>query len=92
MNPLFAFTLLSLVLYLKNAHCQLPESNCKNFADLLPRRLRDLRIKFNEIKDYFVSMKTPFSQCFFCPQGLEGVKEEKAMMLFVQKFKSQLLA
>ncbi|XP_066482262.1 interleukin-10 [Tiliqua scincoides] len=53
MNSLFAFTLLSLVLYLNNAHCQLTEGNCKHFADLLPLRLRDLRITFNKIKDYF---------------------------------------
>ncbi|XP_053104780.1 interleukin-10 [Hemicordylus capensis] len=53
MKSLLAFTLLSLVLSLKNAHCQLTKGSCNRFADILPLRLRELRVKFNEIKDYF---------------------------------------
>ncbi|KAJ6659905.1 hypothetical protein lerEdw1_018361 [Lerista edwardsae] len=53
MNTLSAFTLLSLVLCLKNAHCQLAEGSCRDFADQLPGRLRELRAMFNQIKDYF---------------------------------------
>lgn len=56
MKSLIAFTLLSLVLNLKNAHCQLTEDSCKRFANILPHKLRELRVIFNEIKDYFVSM------------------------------------
>ncbi|XP_077190928.1 interleukin-10 [Paroedura picta] len=53
MKSLLAFTLLSLVL--NKAHCQLNEGSCKHFADVLPLKLRDLRVAFNEIKDYFQS-------------------------------------
>ncbi|XP_015283261.1 PREDICTED: interleukin-10 [Gekko japonicus] len=53
MKSLIAVTLLSLVL--NKAHCQLNEGNCKQFADVLPLKLRDLRVAFNEIKDYFQS-------------------------------------
>ncbi|XP_054836399.1 interleukin-10 [Eublepharis macularius] len=53
MKSLAAFILLSLVL--KKAHCQVNEGNCKHFADILPLKLRALRVAFNEIKDYFQS-------------------------------------
>ncbi|XP_060089241.1 interleukin-10 [Heteronotia binoei] len=53
MKSLIAFTLLSLVL--NKAHCQLNEGTCKHFAEILPLKLRDLRVAFNEIKDYFQS-------------------------------------
>ncbi|XP_063156152.1 interleukin-10 [Candoia aspera] len=49
MNSLIAYMLLSLVL--KSTHSQLMD--CRHFADNLPFRLRELRITFNKIKDYF---------------------------------------
>ncbi|XP_077785153.1 interleukin-10 [Podarcis muralis] len=53
MNSLRAFTLLSLVLNLENALGHLSESSCKRFADILPHKLRELRLTFYEIRDYF---------------------------------------
>ncbi|KAH0618899.1 hypothetical protein JD844_018431 [Phrynosoma platyrhinos] len=53
MKSIVVFMLLSLVLILKNAHSQLAENNCKYFANNLPLRLRELRVTFNKVKDYF---------------------------------------
>nr|XP_056700811.1 interleukin-10 [Euleptes europaea] len=53
MKSLVAFVLLSLVL--NKAHCQLSGGNCKHFVDVLPLKLRELRVTFNGIKDYFQS-------------------------------------
>ncbi|XP_007437603.1 interleukin-10 [Python bivittatus] len=49
MNSLIAYMLLFLVL--QNAHSQL--TDCRRFAESLPLRLRELRVTFNKIKDYF---------------------------------------
>uniref|UniRef100_A0A6J0V6X7 Interleukin family protein n=1 Tax=Pogona vitticeps TaxID=103695 RepID=A0A6J0V6X7_9SAUR len=53
MNSLAVLTLLSLAVILPTVHPQLANSSCKYFADNLPRRLRELRVIFNKVKDYF---------------------------------------
>ncbi|KAJ7331732.1 hypothetical protein JRQ81_013912 [Phrynocephalus forsythii] len=53
MNSLAALTLLSLVLSLPTVHPNLNKSSCRYFADNLPHRLRELRVTFNKVKDYF---------------------------------------
>ncbi|XP_010218621.1 PREDICTED: interleukin-10 [Tinamus guttatus] len=45
----------ALVLLLLAARCLHAEPSCTHFSELLPAYLRDLRIKFGEIKDYFQS-------------------------------------
>ncbi|XP_014803968.1 PREDICTED: interleukin-10 [Calidris pugnax] len=37
------------------ARCSPPEPSCLHFSQLLPARLKELRSKFGEIKDYFQS-------------------------------------
>ncbi|NXI74670.1 IL10 protein, partial [Anseranas semipalmata] len=37
------------------ARCSPAEPSCLHFSDLLPAKLKELRIKFEEIKDYFQS-------------------------------------
>ncbi|XP_009581167.1 PREDICTED: interleukin-10, partial [Fulmarus glacialis] len=37
------------------ARCSPPKPSCLHFSELLPAKLRELRIKFEEIKDYFQS-------------------------------------
>lgn len=77
MNSLRAFTLLSLVLNLENAQGHLSESSCKRFADILPHKLRELRLTFYEIRDYFVSMTIlSSSSSFYCIQSLGRVEEK----------------
>lgn len=38
------------------ARCLLTDPSCLHLSDLLPAKLKELRMKFEEIKDYFVSM------------------------------------
>ncbi|NXX86745.1 IL10 protein, partial [Urocolius indicus] len=50
-----ALTLLLLAACSLPALCSPPEPSCLHFPELLPAKLRELRIKFEEIKDYFQS-------------------------------------
>ncbi|CAM4663690.1 unnamed protein product [Lepidochelys olivacea] len=53
MKLLTALIFLALIASIKHASCQLSEESCTHLANLLPLRLKDLRIAFGEIKDYF---------------------------------------
>ncbi|XP_030418571.1 interleukin-10 [Gopherus evgoodei] len=53
MKLLTALIFLALTASIKQASCQLSEESCTKLVNLLPLRLKDLRIAFDEIKDYF---------------------------------------
>ncbi|NXA52666.1 IL10 protein, partial [Nothocercus julius] len=55
MQPCTALVLLLLAASAQHASCLHAEPSCTHFSELLPAYLRDLRIKFEEIKDYFQS-------------------------------------
>lgn len=50
------------------ARCSAPQPSCLHFSELLPAKLKELRITFEKIKDYFVSITlSSFSfYLFFC--------------------------
>uniref|UniRef100_A0A8C8S6R4 Interleukin family protein n=1 Tax=Pelusios castaneus TaxID=367368 RepID=A0A8C8S6R4_9SAUR len=53
MKLLRALISLALFVSIKDASCQLSEESCMYLPNLLPHKLRNLRIAFGEIKDYF---------------------------------------
>ncbi|KAG6935514.1 interleukin 10 [Chelydra serpentina] len=53
MKLLTALIFLALIASIKLASCQLSEESCTQLSNLLPLRLKNLRIAFDEIKDYF---------------------------------------
>ncbi|XP_074749731.1 interleukin-10 [Strix uralensis] len=55
MQPCSALLLLLLAACTLPARCSPVEPSCLHFSELLPAKLRELRIKFEEIKDYFQS-------------------------------------
>ncbi|NXL56163.1 IL10 protein, partial [Chordeiles acutipennis] len=55
MRSLTALLCLLLAACALPAHCSPAEPTCLHFSELLPAKLRELRIKFEEIKDYFQS-------------------------------------
>ncbi|XP_025933068.1 interleukin-10 [Apteryx mantelli] len=55
MKTCTAIVLLLLAASAELASCLHTEPSCTHFSELLPAYLRDLRIKFEEIKDYFQS-------------------------------------
>ncbi|NXE50406.1 IL10 protein, partial [Casuarius casuarius] len=55
MKTCTAIVFLLLAASAKHASCSHAEPSCTHFSELLPAYLRDLRIKFDEIKDYFQS-------------------------------------
>lgn len=53
------------------ARCSAPQPSCPHFSELLPAKLKELRITFEKMKDYFVSITlSSFSfYLFFCLQS-----------------------
>ncbi|XP_010165026.1 interleukin-10 [Antrostomus carolinensis] len=56
------------------ARCSPPEPTCLHFSELLPAKLRELRIKFEEIKDYFQSKDDELSIQLLSPELLDEFK------------------
>uniref|UniRef100_A0A8D0GME2 Interleukin family protein n=1 Tax=Sphenodon punctatus TaxID=8508 RepID=A0A8D0GME2_SPHPU len=74
MKHLAAFTLLSLVLSFQLTTCHLTEECCMHLPNLLPLRLRDMRVKFDEIKDYFQAQDDELSIQLLTNELLEDFK------------------
>uniref|UniRef100_A0A8D0BTR5 Interleukin family protein n=1 Tax=Salvator merianae TaxID=96440 RepID=A0A8D0BTR5_SALMN len=82
MNSLPTFFLFSLLLSLKDVLSQPSEHSCKYFADTLPLQLRELRVTFNEIKDYFVRTILPFLLFSLFLKGYLGCQSVSEMIQF----------
>ncbi|KAM6114586.1 interleukin-10 [Phoenicopterus ruber ruber] len=56
------------------ARCSPTEPSCLHFSELLPAKLKELRIKFEEIKDYFQSKDDELSIQLLSSELLEEFK------------------
>ncbi|XP_075578583.1 interleukin-10 [Pelecanus crispus] len=70
------------------ARCSPAEPSCLHFSELLPAKLKELRIKFEEIKDYFQSKDDELSTQLLSPEllnefkGIFGCQTMSEMMRF----------
>lgn len=69
MQTCSALLLLLLAASTLPARCSPAHPGCLHFSELLPAKLKELRIKFEEIKDYFVSISLLVSSSRFALLG-----------------------
>ncbi|KAF1588023.1 Interleukin-10, partial [Eudyptes moseleyi] len=74
MQTCSALVLLLLAASTPPARCSPAEPSCLHFSELLPAKLKELRIKFEEIKDYFQSKDDELSVQLLSSELLDEFK------------------
>ncbi|KFW69445.1 Interleukin-10, partial [Pygoscelis adeliae] len=82
MQTCSALVLLLLAASTLPARCSPTEPSCLHFPELLPAKLKELRIKFEEIKDYFQSKDDELSIQLLSSELLDEFKSVSEMMRF----------